>query len=233
MGASRPAKCYVGSHQRDPIRMKIKVSVVAMLAGVLIVGIPMWRCSFPTFEPLTAPLPLTAGSMLDQTFTTRTATNYSLFVVTRAIGPLKDSEPHSNSNGWDAGHPSSLPADLHVRISRAGHEIISRDFGALHLASYSSNHKLEWLIDRVSIPSAGRYRIELLNRTDLGDLKETEPILVLRRNTLEVKDRCIQSSIALVIGLPIFLLGLIGYVPSRVFKLRFSGAERGGEAPLR
>lgn len=193
--------------------MKIKFSAILMWVGLLAVGVPLLRYYLPTHMPLATPFPIAAGSTLDRTFTVRSSEHYLVYVRTRAVGPL--------DNAWDSGREKSLPAQLHLRISRADREIISRDFDSLKLATYTPGTKrlgdeeLEWAITSVDLPTAGRYRIELVNATDLGDLSVTQPTLLLRLHALYLKDRAGESMIGLIVGLPIFLLGFLCHVGER------------------
>ncbi|MHA3772954.1 hypothetical protein ACXR0O_15575 [Verrucomicrobiota bacterium sgz303538] len=191
--------------------MKIKFSAILMCVGLLAAGVPLLRYYLPTHMPLATPFPIAAGSTLDRTFTVRSSENYRVYVRTRAVGPLE--------NAWDSGREKSLPAQLHLRISRADREIISRDFDSLALATYTPGTKrlgdeeLEWAITSVDLPTTGRYRIELVNATDLGYLSVTQPTLLLR--LLYMKDRAGESLIGLIVGLPIFLFGLLCHVAER------------------
>lgn len=187
--------------------MKQKVGPTLTLVAFLMVAIPMWRSSSMSSLPFSAPLPLKAGATLDETFFIPGSGPYVLSVRTRGKGLLKGEFTGLNDD--------SLVTNFHLQLSHSGHTI-TQDVERIPVATYAPHDEgLEWRVTSIPVTSAGRYHIQLQSLTDLGYLENYEPMLLFKLGSLEAMGRNMTTLMGQVIGIPLFLFGVISTFRSR------------------
>ncbi len=178
-----------------------------MCAGLLVWGIPTIRYYYPTWTALKVPLPLSAGSVRHDTFRVRTSERYFIDLACQEVGQFKDT--WKDFLNWKK-HPT-LDCDISFRLLHDGREIHSEQLRSLQPASWSAGTAF-WSIARVELPSSGRYELWLTNHMDISYLQPTTPTLQIHLSSYYHKDVGSWSTLGLLAGAPVFLIGLVIFV---------------------
>lgn len=188
-----------------------KIGLVVMVIGVLVWGIPFAWLRLPTPNPLFAPFPLAAHTRLEREFTVRTGQLYIVEVGCLGVGPMKDK--------WDdfsSSTESPIPCDVTVRILKEGAIIHSEHHDALRTTSLSGDRVFLHLA-YPNLPSAGHYRLEIANGSDLTHLKVAQPTVEIFLPGKFYVNRAVMDLLGFAAGLLILLIG-VGFLVHGILK---------------
>jgi len=185
---------------------KLAKSGLALVAmGAVACGFPLARYDYPTHVPLSAPFPTGSGAVLRQEFKVRTSESYSLRLGCRDASPLKYSL--SDLVGGGSNSPA-LPCDIRLRLLRGDEVIQSEHLHVLRPASFS-NWTGYWHMAYVHIPSAGRYTLELTNRSDLTSLAANGPVVDMDIGATFYRKAIYSKLLGTIVAAPLALSGAV------------------------
>jgi hypothetical protein len=199
------------------MRKLAKAGLVLVTIGAAAYGLPVLRYDYPTHVPLRAPFRIETGAVFRHDFTVRTSENYGLTIGCRDVAPLNYSL--SDFVGGGSNSPR-IPCDIALRLLRGGEVIQSEHLDVLRPAHFC-NGTSYWHLAYVHLPSAGRYTLEITNRSDLGSLAPTEPVVDMDVGGFFYENAIFSKLFGLIIGAPVVLLGMA---------LFFCGLRRGAGA---
>ena len=189
----------------------IKVRLRMMVVGLLIWGFPAFLYYYPTWFPLKAPFPLAAGGTLHETFSVRTSEHYAVELACNAVGQFQ--ETWQDFLNWK--HYPTLDCDISLRLLHEGQEIHSARLSSLR-PGHQSAGTFFWLMEFVDLPASGRCELLITNYTDISYLRPTAPTLQIKLFDLPVRHKGLGfwCSIGILIGGPVFLIGLVRFIIS-------------------
>jgi hypothetical protein len=192
------------------MRRTLKIGGGVMCVGLLVWAVPTIRYYYPTWTALRSPLPLSAESVLHETFRVRMSERYSVDLTCHEVGKFKESWKHFLNS---KEHPT-LDGDISLRLLQDGREVHFVRMQSLQPAAWSAGTAF-WSLSRVELPSSGRYELLLTNHTDLSYLQPTSPTVQIYLSEYYHKNVGFWSILGLLVGAPLFLIGftifLIGF----------------------
>jgi hypothetical protein len=152
--------------------------------------------------PLNAPFRTDPGITSTYDFSVKTSEAYSLDLGFRDIPPVPE---------FTGVSTSAIPCDLTLKVSHDGKPIQSEHLDELR-QSYYANGICYWRLAILQLPSSGKYRLEIENKSDLTWLAHAAPAV-----KMDIGPRFYVSSIynrllGFIIGIPIALLGLLFFI---------------------
>ena len=194
-------------HKRS-MRKSAKAGLVLVVAGAAAYGLPVLRYDYPTAVPLREPFHVEAGAVFKHDFAVRTSESYSLTLGCGDVAPLNYSLPDFVGGGSNS--PRIL-CDIALRLSRGQEVIHSEHLDVLRPASFC-NGTGYWHLAYVHLPSAGRYTLEITNRSDLTSIAPTGPVVDMDIGGVFYVNAIYSKLFGAVIGVPLGLLGIVLFV---------------------
>jgi hypothetical protein len=127
----------------------------------------------------------------------RTPEGYDIDLACLEAGSFKD-EWNDTQNGKK--HPA-LEVDLDLRIVHGDDVQLHSVLTSLHRGWWSQG-TVGWILGDVHL-SPGKYELVITNQKDLSRLRSANPTVLMKINSLDMKDRAIDHSLGLVVGAPI------------------------------
>lgn len=205
------------------MRKLAKAGLVLVVLGAAAYGLPVLRYDYPTPVPLRAPFRVEAGAVFRHDFAVRTSESYALTLGCGDVPPLNYSLPDFVGGGSNSPR---IPCDIALRLLRGEEVIHSEHLDVLRPASYC-NGTGYWHLAYVHLPSAGRYTLEITNRSDLTSLAPTGPVVDMDIGGVFYENAIYSKLFGAVIGAPLGLLGMALFV----LGLRRAPAAEPGASP--
>ena len=187
------------------MRKLAKTGLVLVVIGAAAYGLPVLRYNYPTHVPLRVPFRVEAGAVFRHDFAVRTSESYALTLGCGDVPPLNYSL--SDFVGGGSNGPR-IACDIALRLSRGQEVIHSEHLSVLRPSSFC-NGTGYWRLAYVHLPSAGRYTLEITNRSDLTSIAPSGPVVDMDIGGVFYENGTFSKLFGLVVGAPVGVLGIV------------------------